>query len=434
MVSGEKVQIDRRLAAPPQHPESITNHYQEAINNATFYAEWEEFNKRPEAAKGYRRHLEWLKKQLASKEPVFPLNARQMDFYAHEKSDIENGHSVSLMWEQRFKALHRHKEYVATAALPTESSTGQVIAAYLRRKRSLVDNGELSFGRYDRMRISLEHFYQWFGDKPIYDITSSTMLDWHSYLIGTVKQGKYERSYAKQHFDDLRQLLRYIYTIYEDYKLPRNFDDRGLNIRLVQNKVVPFTVAEAEALLEKAPTDRTKLFLLLALNCGMTQTDISQIYRHQIDYGTGYLTRKRGKTKWHKNTPTVSYKLWKPTIALLRQQDTGGDVLILNEAGKPLVRNYFRDDGKTVRLDGIGNVWHVLIRQFPEPTCRKTFKALRKTGATLLASTPQFFFCSWMYLGHSARTIAERAYIEPNQPQFDAALAWLGEQFGVATV
>ena len=87
------------------------------------------------------------------------------------------------------------------------------------------------------MRNSLEHFCQWLGDKPIYDITASTLLDWHSSLIGTIKkEGKYERSYAKQHFNDLRQFLRYVYTIYEDYKMPRNFDDRGLNIRLVQTE------------------------------------------------------------------------------------------------------------------------------------------------------------------------------------------------------
>ena len=59
----KRLEIDQRLAAPPQHPENITYHYKQAINNATFYAEWEEFNKHPEAAKVHRRHLDWLKKQ-----------------------------------------------------------------------------------------------------------------------------------------------------------------------------------------------------------------------------------------------------------------------------------------------------------------------------------------------------------------------------------
>ena len=173
-----------------------------------------------------------------------------------------------------------------------------------------------------------------------------------------------------------------------------------------------------------------KLFVLLALNTGMTQIDINHLYRHQVDYKNGYIVRKRGKTKWHPNVPTVRYRLWPETLKLLQRYDSGrmgkDDPVLLNYNGNEFVQYTFKANGKTNRLDIIGGLFNALISQhFPELKGKKTFRSLRKTGATILGNDPRYFFVSWMYLGHSAKSIAERHYIKPSQELIDEAIDWL---------
>ena len=291
-----------------------------------------------------------------------------------------------------------------------------------------MENGELSHGRYERMRISLDFFRKWFGNRTIHAITPATLLDFHTHLVEQVGAGTYARQTAKQFMTDLKQFIRHVGDIYDDYRPPRNLDRKGLNVKVETKEVAAFTPAEIKIILKECPTERTRLFVLLALNTGMTEWDISTIYRFQLDYKTGYLTRKRGKTKWHPSVPTVKYKLWKPTLQLLKKFDTKGDVVLLNEAGMPLVRYKFRDDGKSLRLDSIGGKFTQVANTVAKG---KHFKHLRKTGATLLCVKTPDILCSCPYLGQSARTIAERHYIAPDQPLFDESLCWLGKQLGI---
>lgn len=70
----------------------------------------------------------------------------------------------------------------------------------------------------------------------------------------------------------------------------------------------------------QAAVDRTKLYILLMLNCGMTQKDISDLRVEEVDWQEGRIIRKRSKTSKHENVPTVSYLLWQETFRLLRQE------------------------------------------------------------------------------------------------------------------
>jgi hypothetical protein len=433
-----KQEIDEKFATP-QHAPELVMQYEYAMDRAALYAAWADFEGDQAEAKKHREHRAWLQKQLKSKKPKFPLtlyeqDARADDFgelidyerFGYDAPPNKRGDAWNL-WEERKKTLELHNA-VFTSGHPAESLIDTVAISYLKRKKILVENGELSHGRYERIRISLDFFRKWFGNRTIHAITAATLLDFHTHLVEQVGAGAYARQTAKQFMDDVKQFIRHVGDLYDDYRVPRNLDSRGLNVKVEQKEVSAFTPEEIKAILEKCPTERTRLFVLLALNAGMTQWDIATIYRFQLDYKTGYLTRKRGKTKWHPTVPTVKYKLWKPTLHLLKKFDSGGEVVLLNEAKKPLVRYEFRDDGKSLRLDNIG----MKLTQVAKTVAKgKRFKHLRKTGATLLASSPRYFFCSWQYLGHSARTIAERHYIAPDQPLFDESIRWLGEQLGI---
>lgn len=434
-------EIDARLDAPPTHRNAVASHYQEAIANASFYAEWAEFEGNQQEAKKYRQHVQWLQDQLASANPPFPLTKLQYDARAFEKLQEPNqrqwgGETVQALWDERRQMLRRYKESLANAAvIPSNKSLTGAVGSYLKTKLTLADAGVLSAARYEKMRISLGHLLEWMGEgKTYHDITGKMMIEYHGHLVQTVANGKWGPTYAKQHVDDLKQFIRYVVAIYDDFKQPRNFGDRGLNIKVQTKEIQPWTLEECKGLIAGAPTERTKLWILLALNTGMTQMDICHLYRFQVDYETGYIVRKRGKTKWHKTVPTIRYKLWNQTLELLKKFDSGrkgeNDLVLVNRKGKEFVRYTRKANGKTNRYDTIGNLFNLFKKQLHGDT-PKTFKSLRSCGATLLGSQPRYFFCAWSFLGHSPRTIAEKHYIKPTQELIDEAIRWLGDQLGV---
>ncbi len=73
-----------------------------------------------------------------------------------------------------------------------------------------------------------------------------------------------------------------------------------------------FTDGELAELYAQA-NDRTKLFILLGLNCGMAQTEISTLQRADIDLKSGVIDRVRNKTR---ATAAVRarWQLWPETL------------------------------------------------------------------------------------------------------------------------
>ena len=78
-------------------------------------------------------------------------------------------------------------------------------------------------------------------------------------------------------------------------------------------KIETFTVEEVRAILERATLhERTKLYLLLMLNCGMYQNDIAELRADEVNWKKGTLTRARSKTR-ESDGPVVTYRLWPET-------------------------------------------------------------------------------------------------------------------------
>jgi integrase len=180
-------------------------------------------------------------------------------------------------------------------------------------------------------------------------------------------------------------------------------------------------VQEVKGIIEKSK-GQTKLHILLMLNCGMTQQDISDLAPEEIDWCAGTITRRRSKTQQHEQTPTVCYRLWRATWTLLQHYgNRTGDHALLTKTGKTWVRDEIVG-GKRHRVDAIRSAY----RHFGIPYALKLF---RKTGSTVLdRGYPD---CVERYLGHVPRTVTDRSYVDPSQDRFDDAIAWLGRQFGL---
>lgn len=177
-------------------------------------------------------------------------------------------------------------------------------------------------------------------------------------------------------------------------------------------------------------TEMTKLYILLALNCGMTQTDIAKLRQDQVDWQAGRIVRKRSKTEHHENTPVVNYKLWAETFRLLKKYRAAkGELVLLNIKGMPLIVEKESPDGKKryLRNDNIGVAFGKLQRRLK----LGPFKLFRKTSSSMLGESNEFARYAQYFLAQAPSTIADAHYVKPSQVQFDAAVKWLGEQFGL---
>ena len=115
-----------------------------------------------------------------------------------------------------------------------------------------------------------------------------------------------------------------------------------------------FDKDEIKALLAKA-SNRTKLYILLMLNCGMTQKDIADLLVTEVDWKEGRIIRKRSKTADEENVPTVNYKLWPETFRLLKQERAAEskDRVLLNSNGGPIWTEKITKDGKYQKTDNV---------------------------------------------------------------------------------
>jgi integrase len=332
----------------------------------------------------------------------------------------------AAVWAERFRLM------ADQGSQSPDKTIGGAVGSFLARKKVQAEAGERSMGRYDGYRRCLTDFTDWAGkDTPCDHINTKMLLDYHSHLLGLVASDKISRGYAKDHMTAVKVFVNWAWSL-ELCDLPRNMKSRDLAIKVELKEIQTFTVAEVQTLLAAA-SGRTKLYLLLGANCGFTQFDIARLRRDEINLETGYLTHKRTKTAEHKDVPVVSYKLWATTLDLLRaelaQQPADQPLAMLNEDGKPLKREWIGADGKKKRVDNIRTAYERLTAKLKLKT-PKPFKLLRKTGATLLASSPDYRHCDVLYLGHSPRGMAARFYSAPDRKTFHAALDWLGQQLG----
>ena len=187
----------------------------------------------------------------------------------------------------------------------------------------------------------------------------------------------------------------------------------------------PFTIDEIRTLIDGA-TGQLRLHLLLMLNCGFTQVDVSDLAQNEVDWKNGTITRKRSKTRDDENVPTVKYKLWKRTFALLKEfRQKEGNLVLRTKSGQPWITQRVTD-GVFNRTDNTKSVYRHLQDFISQP---KPIKLLRKTSASLLETHPTYGRYVGYFLAHSPRTVRDKSYVVPSQEQFDAATNWLEKEY-----
>ena len=165
------------------------------------------------------------------------------------------------------------------------------------------------------------------------------------------------------------------------------------------------------------------MFMLLGLNCGMGQTDISSLRIGEVSIEAARIIRKRTKTKVHSE-----FALWPLTVEMLKLHGNlngkPNDRVFLSKSGLPLVREYFIDD-KFKRTDAIRSAFFRLMKKTKIPNHRG-FYSLRKTAASEIEIIDSAV--TEMFLGHSEKGM-KRHYAERDWNRLDVAIVELQRRF-----
>lgn len=348
------------------------------------------------------------------------------------------------IWRDRLDVMQR-------SAAPVEKTLGHLVEKFLTEKKDAAADGELSTGRVEKLRTQLTHFQNWLGpDVSVVEITSDTLIDFRAELLKNLRNeaqpappatkgrfkkagaNKWKRSTVKDRLSAVTSFVRWLWETETIETLPRVLakTSKRLHVGTSEAQIVVFTKEEVGLILKSA-SQRTRLYILLMLNCGMGQKDISDLDHSQIDWDLGRITRKRSKTKRHENVPTVTHVLWLETIQLLRQELSPGSQgrVLLNNSGQPLWHETISDDGKQKKNDNVRNAFERLRTKLG---IDKPLKSLKKTSASLIRGNKDYRGLEDLFLGHAPRKISDRHYTKPPEELLGEATNWLHLEYGIA--
>jgi len=328
---------------------------------------------------------------------------------------------------QKIKAQAEQVVASTVKTTPPDRTVKAQIEAWRTLLRSVCQSGQMSEGRFDGYCRNISTFAQWIGeDAPIDTIDEAKMEGYFNHLSIQVGAKKYSPTYAHTLLMTAKQFISRLAEM-KLIPLPGNIRSRRFRFNhSAPTKIETFSVDEVRKMLAICEefSARTKLYILLMLNCGMYQADIADLHRDEVNWTRGTIIRARSKTR-DRHGPVVTYKLWPETLSLLRKERAKeGPLVLTTKDGNPLVR-YWLEDGEMRRYDCVQAAWTVVAKRLKLRKMRLGMKHLRKTSASILGQHPQFKFYANHFLADSPRSIADRHYVIPSEAEFFLALDWL---------
>ena len=335
-----------------------------------------------------------------------------------------------------------------------------LIDAYLKTQRGKVNTGDLSVDRYEASRHHVETFVTWIGTTDNESILSITPAKWQEFYdwltdqIGRHRQwrsggkvGKrqgFAAAYARDIFNSTRLLIEWLGDVGQ-MVVPGNIRSKKLVFKVRKKKIETFSKDEVRTLVGGCTDQiggRTKLYLLLMLNCGMYQSDVSDLVWSEFDSKRGTITRKRSKTDDFENCPEVTWYLWPETLRLLKKYanhdksilnlkktaDTGKNCvsLLVTAKGGPLVAKRLKGE-KGKKSDNIKSAYARLAKRLKVPT--KPLMLIRKTSSTMLGEHTSYKFYAQYFLAQAPRNTADGHYVRPSEAEFKEACEWLWREY-----
>lgn len=318
----------------------------------------------------------------------------------------------------------KHLDHVIDAnPVPRDRTIKGQMEGWARLQHSRHVAGKISAGRYDAYLRNAGVFAEWAGPhSDIATLDAPRIRAYYDWLCQQIGDGRFSTSYARSLLNAAKNLVSRIAEL-GLIPLPGNLRSKDFTFDDSAGDIDYFTIAEIRSLMDECDriSPRTKLFLLLMLNCGMYQSDISDLKPSEVDLERGVVTRRRSKRR--RQGLRVTYKLWPETLELLRRfGTTEGDRVLGSEEGNPLV-SYKFVQGKLRRYDLIGHSYDKVRKK---AGVTKPIKVFRKTSAHLLDRHRDYrAFCAY-FLAHAPKTVTEISYVgTPPEELFFEAIDWL---------
>ncbi len=254
----------------------------------------------------------------------------------HHLQELD-GSSIRLqkaVWDDRLATQQRR-----TAI--RSNLVNEHVKDFVQQKEQEATRGDLSLGRFYAIRLHLQHFEKWIGkDSEVTEIDGQKLRRYHTHLLDMVKQraksGKartieerarsFSMTTAREYLTTVKSFVRWLWELEVIAALPRVLGNKSKSLKITAENSTPVIFENDEVLrLLNNATGRTKLFMLLMLNCGMTQKDIADLRKLEVDLNAGRIIRKRSKTENFESVPTVNYLLWPETLSLLKKFMNDGD-------------------------------------------------------------------------------------------------------------
>jgi len=304
------------------------------------------------------------------------------------KTPSEGNYEVALQQLQALLASAPTPTAPTTAVVP---SLSEVISDYLSERETECKAGQLSFARLDRLSLYLAKFSAYAGGSLPITVVSETLLgDFRRTLLADVADKTLSAYTAAYTLDAILAVLQWAWEHRLVSDLPRN--KRSLGVTLPTPKPKAYNKAEIAAILSACETDYQRLLVLLPLNTGMLQADISALAPN--DYDGQFLYKARQKTGI-----MGCWRLWPETVALVEKlRKTTGDRLFLGEKGNPLVHG---------SSDAVKLVWERIAKK---AKVAGLYKTLRSTAASIIEEQGYVDIVS-IFLAHKRHSVASKFYI-----------------------
>ena len=320
----------------------------------------------------------------------------------------------------------RYYEFLAEreVKLPVEIKVAKLTVEdfgekYLQSCFTRYERGDISATWFEKIRISVCHFVEYLQtDLPLSKLNEMLLDDYRNYTLSLPISAATDKSIspwtAKSRLDIVKLMIKWGYQMALIDTLPRNLDQYS-RITIPEPTVNRFSREEINVLYSAA-SERTKMFMLLGLNCGMGQADISSLRVSEVQMSNKRIVRKRTKTGVH-----CEFALWPLTVQMLKKHGNldgePNDRVFLSKSGHPLVREYFIDD-KFKRTDAIRSAFFRLMKKTQLPNHRG-FYSFRKTAASEIEAIDPAV--TEMFLAHSEKGL-KRHYAERDWNRLDSAI------------
>lgn len=324
--------------------------------------------------------------------------------------------------------------------VPTERTIGALVNRWVAIKADEARKGVRSAGGADNIRNVMTHFTTFVGPASSVEVIDADL--WHRWYVHCQAmlakrdddpQAGWSADYASMVFITARSFVKWLWEREVIANLPRNIDSSKHKFERPDDDIPTFTDDEINRLLT-ASTGQMRLHLLLMLNTGMTQKDISDLRKGQIDLEAGTIRRRRSKTKKKKKTPIVRYTLWPATLRLLREHLSDDPIIaLLTKSKARWVWAMMQDNGKMKRSDNIATNYTRIRDKAGLDREGHSLKVFRKTSATRIGENTNYLHLRHFFLGHKEKMMADKHYVAKSQRQLDRAIAWLGRQYGLIT-